>query len=79
MTGPGPDDPDIFEGLSFAEDSAVQAVNLAPRGGLEVQVNDLGSFAAQLPTLTRSHDLTLFELSPSDESLESVFAYLVAR
>ncbi len=27
MTGPGPDDPDIFEGLSFAEDYAAQAVN----------------------------------------------------
>ena len=58
---------------------AVQSVNLRPRGGLEVQVSDLGTFAAELPTLTRSHDLTLFELSPSDESLESVFAYLVDR
>ena len=28
--------------------------------------------------LARSHGVTLFELSPSDESLESVFAYLVA-
>jgi ABC-2 type transport system ATP-binding protein len=58
---------------------AVQAVSLDPRGGLEVRVNDLGTFAAELPVLTRSHDLTLFELSPSDESLESVFAYLVDR
>ena len=58
---------------------AVQAVSLDPRGGLEVRVNDLGSFAAELPVLARSHDLTLFELSPSDESLESVFAYLVDR
>jgi ABC-2 type transport system ATP-binding protein len=32
-----------------------------------------------LPQLARQHDVTLFELSPSDESLESVFAYLVAR
>lgn len=58
---------------------AVQSVNLRPVGGLEVQVSDLGTFASELPTLTRSHDLTLFELSPSDESLESVFAYLVDR
>ena len=58
---------------------AVQSVNLRPTGGLEVQVSDLGTFASELPTLTRSHDLSLFELSPSDESLESVFAYLVAR
>jgi ABC-2 type transport system ATP-binding protein len=59
--------------------SAVQSVNLRPAGGLDVQVSDLGTFASELPTLTRSHDLTLFELSPSDESLESVFAYLVDR
>ena len=58
---------------------AVSGVSLLPRGGLEVQVGDLGAFAAELPTLARDHDLTLFELSPSDESLESVFAYLVAR
>ncbi|CAA9406639.1 MAG: Efflux ABC transporter, ATP-binding protein [uncultured Nocardioides sp.] len=58
---------------------AVQAVSLSPRGGLEVRVSDLGTFASELPVLTRSHDLTLFELSPSDESLESVFAYLVDR
>lgn len=59
--------------------SAVQSVSLRPQGGLDVQVSDLGTFAAELPPLTRSHDLTLFELSPSDESLESVFAYLVDR
>jgi ABC-2 type transport system ATP-binding protein len=58
---------------------AVQSVNLRPTGGLEVQVSDLGTFASELPNLTRSHDLSLFELSPSDESLESVFAYLVDR
>jgi ABC-2 type transport system ATP-binding protein len=58
---------------------AVQSVSLRPRGGLDVQVSDLGTFAAELPPLTRSNGLTLFELSPSDESLESVFAYLVDR
>ncbi|WP_310528383.1 ABC transporter ATP-binding protein [Nocardioides sp.] len=58
---------------------AVRSVSLRPQGGLDVQVSDLGTFASELPTLTRSHDLTLFELSPSDESLESVFAYLVDR
>jgi len=58
---------------------SVEAVQLRSRGGLEVQVSDLGSFATALPQLTRAQDLTLFELSPSDESLESVFSYLVAR
>ena len=58
---------------------SVQAVTLPPRGGLDVQVGDLGAFAAALPGLARRHDLTLLELTPSDESLESVFSYLVAR
>ena len=61
----------------MAEES-VRAVSLRP-DGLDVQVGDLGSFAGSLPGLARQHDVTLFELSPSDESLESVFAYLVAR
>jgi len=59
-------------------DESVRAVSLRA-DGLDVQVGDLGSFAVSLPGLARQHDVTLFELSPSDESLESVFAYLVAR
>ncbi|KQV77976.1 ABC transporter [Nocardioides sp. Root122] len=57
---------------------AVRAVSLRA-DQLDVQVDDLGSFAVGLPGWARQHDVTLFELSPSDESLESVFAYLVAR
>ncbi|RYB94882.1 ABC transporter ATP-binding protein [Nocardioides oleivorans] len=63
--------------LLMAE-ASVRAVSLGSEH-LDVQVDDLGSFAVGLPSLARQHDLTLFELSPSDESLESVFAYLVAR
>ena len=58
---------------------SVQSVALDPRGSLRVQVTDLGAFAGTLPTLARAEGITLFELSPSDESLESVFAYLVDR
>ena len=58
---------------------SVRAVRLRPDGGLDVEVDDLGIFAVGLPQWAQAHDLTLFELSPSDESLESVFAYLVTR
>jgi ABC-2 type transport system ATP-binding protein len=58
---------------------SVQAVSLRPRGGLDIEVSDLGSFATVLAGLARDHGISLFELSPSDESLESVFSYLVAR
>lgn len=58
---------------------SVQSVNVRPRGSLDVQVSDLGTFARELPALARANDVTLVDLSPSDESLESVFAYLVDR
>jgi ABC-2 type transport system ATP-binding protein len=58
---------------------SVRAVRLRPDGGLDVEVDDLGSFAVGLPQWARTAGLTLYDLSPSDESLESVFAYLVAR
>ena len=70
----------VLVGVSAAlmAEESVRAVSLRT-DGLDVQVGDLGSFAVSLPGLARQHDVTLFELSPSDESLESVFAYLVAR
>jgi ABC-2 type transport system ATP-binding protein len=57
---------------------SVEAVRVTP-AGLEVAVNDLGQFAAGLPGWARADDISLLEVSPSDESLESVFSYLVAR
>ena len=59
--------------------SSVQSVSLRRDGGVDVRVSDLGAFANALPPLCRAGGITLFELSPSDESLESVFSYLVAR
>ena len=56
----------------------VRGVAMAPRGGLELQVGDLGAFAAGLPGWARGEGITIYELVPTDESLESVFAYLVA-
>ena len=44
-----------------------------------VRTSDLLSFAHVAPRLAREAGVTLFELSPTDESLESVFSYLVRR
>ena len=57
---------------------AVEAVRVRP-DGLEVSVHDLGRFASGLAGWARADDISLLEVSPSDESLESVFSYLVAR
>ncbi len=61
----------------IAEPSVV-GVALRPHGGLEVSVSDFGAFARVVPRLAQAHGVRLLELLPADESLESVFAYLVA-
>jgi ABC-2 type transport system ATP-binding protein len=56
---------------------AVSGVELTPRG-LQVRASDYGTFTRELAGLTRAEGIALRELLPADESLESVFAYLVA-
>ncbi|MFE9258477.1 ABC transporter ATP-binding protein [Streptomyces sp. NPDC006879] len=46
-------------------------------GALRVQAVDFGRFTELLPQVAREHDIRLLTVSPSDESLESVFSYLV--
>ncbi|SCK21865.1 ABC-2 type transport system ATP-binding protein [Streptomyces sp. WMMB 714] len=45
---------------------------------LRIQAVDFGRFTEVLPRLAREHGIRLYTVSPSDESLESVFSYLVA-
>jgi ABC-2 type transport system ATP-binding protein len=45
---------------------------------LRIQAIDFGRFTEVLPRLAREHGIRLYTVSPSDESLESVFSYLVA-
>jgi ABC-2 type transport system ATP-binding protein len=47
-------------------------------GALRIQAIDFGRFTALLPRVAREHSIRLLTVSPSDESLESVFSYLVA-
>jgi ABC-2 type transport system ATP-binding protein len=56
---------------------AVRGVELTPRG-LEVRAGDYGAFTRELAGLSRDHGISLREVQPADESLESVFAYLLA-
>jgi ABC-2 type transport system ATP-binding protein len=44
---------------------------------LQVQVIDFERFSRLVPGLAREHGIRLLEVSPTDESLESVFSYLV--
>ncbi|KIF75454.1 ABC transporter [Streptomyces sp. 150FB] len=47
-------------------------------GALRIQAVDFGRFTQLLPRVAREHSIRLLTVSPSDESLESVFSYLVA-
>jgi ABC-2 type transport system ATP-binding protein len=46
---------------------------------LVVRCSDLGTFSHVIPRLAKEAGVTLLELAPTDESLESVFSYLVRR
>ena len=46
---------------------------------LHVQATDFAGFVRVLPQLASRLHIRLYQVSPADESLESVFAYLVAR
>ena len=57
---------------------AVTAVELTG-AGLQVRTSDYGAFCSDIAVLARDTGIGLRELLPTDESLESVFAYLVAN
>jgi ABC-2 type transport system ATP-binding protein len=57
---------------------AVVGAELAD-GWLSVRTPDLAGFGRRLPRLARDAGVSLYEVRPTDESLESVFAYLVQR
>ncbi len=59
-------------------DGSADTVDLTS-GTLAVQAPDLGVFVHALPRLARDNGIRLLDVSPADESLESVFAYLVTR
>jgi ABC-2 type transport system ATP-binding protein len=46
---------------------------------LQVQVIDFERFSRLVPSLARELGIRLLEVAPTDESLESVFSYLVGR
>jgi ABC-2 type transport system ATP-binding protein len=48
-------------------------------GRLTVRVAEFGGFTRSVARVARDASVSLFEVAPTDDSLESVFAYLVAR
>jgi ABC-2 type transport system ATP-binding protein len=61
---------------ALVADASVAGVEL-DRNSLQVRATDYGTFTRVLPTVARAEEIRLREVLPTDESLESVFAYLV--
>lgn len=59
-------------------DASVSGVQLE-NGRLIVRSDDFGRFTVQAPRLAQEAGVTITEMAPLDESLESVFEYLVQR
>ena len=59
-------------------EGSVSAVDLQ-QGHVRMQAGDSRRFGVQLPRLARHAGISLYDVSPADESLESVFSYLVGR
>jgi ABC-2 type transport system ATP-binding protein len=57
---------------------SVRGARLRSEGGVEVEASDFGRFSEALPRVAREHGVRLLEVTPTDESLERVFAYLVS-
>jgi ABC-2 type transport system ATP-binding protein len=58
-------------------DGSARSVELT-EAGLRVEAVDFRRFTWLLPRVARDAEVRLWEVSPADESLESVFSYLVA-
>jgi ABC-2 type transport system ATP-binding protein len=58
-------------------DAATASVEVGP-GGLQARTVDFARFAWLLPQVARRDGIRLHEVHPADETLESVFSYLVA-
>jgi ABC-2 type transport system ATP-binding protein len=65
-------------GAALLADPAVFGVDLLD-GRLAVQASDLRTFARIVAPIARAAGIRLHELTPTDDTLESVFSYLVRR
>ena len=63
---------------ALLSEPSVFSVDLAA-DGLHVRTSDRGAFARAVARIARDAGIRLSELTPTDESLESVFTYLVER
>ena len=59
--------------------AGVELIGALDGTSLHVQASDFAAFTHALPAVAARHGIRLLEVHPADESLESVFSYLVSR
>lgn len=64
--------------VALIGEESVNGVELDRGGGLTVRAGDYGVFTRRLPKIAFGERIRLERLVPADESLESVFSYLVS-
>jgi ABC-2 type transport system ATP-binding protein len=64
---------------ALISEPATRAVRLGGDGRLIAETNDVRAFYRAVPVVARREGVRLFEVQAADESLTSVFAYLVER
>ncbi|KUL36628.1 ABC transporter [Actinoplanes awajinensis subsp. mycoplanecinus] len=62
--------------VALIAESSVAGIEIE-NGGLTVRASDYGDFTRALPRIALDQGIRLHQLVPSDESLESVFSYLL--
>ncbi|MFC0358981.1 ABC transporter ATP-binding protein [Kytococcus schroeteri] len=71
------DDRALAAALIARDGASSVALGEAAASGLEVQVTDFEAFSRLLPAVAHREGIALHSVRPTDESLESVFGYLV--
>ncbi|HLT10854.1 MAG TPA: ABC transporter ATP-binding protein [Micromonosporaceae bacterium] len=65
--------------VALMAEESVAGVELDRKAGLTVRASDYGAFTRALPKVALRHNIRVQRLVPADESLESVFSYLVGE
>jgi ABC-2 type transport system ATP-binding protein len=63
--------------VALMGEASVTGVELDPSTGLSLRAGDYGTFTRALPKVARARAIRVERVIPADESLESVFSYLV--
>jgi ABC-2 type transport system ATP-binding protein len=58
---------------------ATRSIRIDPKDRIVAETNDVRGFYRALPALAKRANVRLYEVQAGDESLQSVFAYLVER